>query len=62
MWAARDDWLARGWKIGLADRSELWKFITTAEQDVPLRLAWPQVQAWAEHDRAYATAILSDPQ
>lgn len=31
-------------------RSPLWQAITTAGQTQPLRLAWPQVQAWAAAD------------
>ncbi|AQZ62955.1 unnamed protein product [[Actinomadura] parvosata subsp. kistnae] len=60
MWASRDDWLARMWPIGLANRSELWKFISTAPQGAPLRLPWPQVQAWAQQDQAYAQTVLPD--
>jgi len=49
MWASpsSDDWLNQ-----LAPpNSELWEYITTAAQNGPIRLPWPQVQAWARADR-----------
>ncbi|MEV0237834.1 hypothetical protein [Nonomuraea sp. NPDC050786] len=60
MWASHEDWLFRMFLNGVAERSELWKVITTAEKGAPLRLAWPRVRAWAEQDRAYALSRSDD--
>ena len=44
------DWLNRPAPTG----SELWAFITGTAKDGPIRLPWPQVQAWARADRKRA--------
>ena len=57
-WASRSD---RDWlNQPPPEESELWRYISTAPQQGPVRLPWPQVRAWAEadHRRAMSRAGL----
>jgi hypothetical protein len=47
-WEDPAPWIRRSLRDGHS--SALWEAITTAGQTQPLRLAWPQVQAWAAAD------------
>lgn len=41
------------WLENLAGRSQLWRTITTSDQNGPLRLQWPQVRVWASDDHRH---------
>ena len=52
IWASSsaDNWLLKP----PPDGSQLWHYISTAPKESPIRLSWPQVQAWARADRKRA--------
>jgi hypothetical protein len=52
LWRSRsgNDWLNQP----PPDGSELWRYVSTTAKDGPIRLPWPQIQAWARSDRKKA--------